>query len=102
MDTGFHISSYRAGHFGRHVGRKYRSDIGILFSVIVFVAGLPSYGIKRVLSHINIVTHFTVRTYDSMSPAILKTCLESMGLQTVTNKELGEESEAPAFLSEFK
>ena len=70
--------------------------------VIVFVAGLPSCGTKHVLSHISVVTHFTIRTYDSMLPAPLKTCLELMGLQTVTNKELREESDVPALLSEFK
>jgi len=71
IDTECHISSYRSGHFGRHVGSKYRSDNGILFSVIVFVAGLPSHGIKHVLSQINVVPHVTIRTYDSMLPALL-------------------------------
>jgi hypothetical protein len=92
-----HISSYGSGHFGRHVGSKYRSDNGILFRVIVFVAGLLSYGIRQVFSHLNAVTHVTIRTNDSMLPALLKTCLELMDLQTVTNKELREEYDAPVF-----
>jgi hypothetical protein len=97
-----YISFYRSGHFGRHVGSKYRSDNGILFRAIVSVAGLPSYGIKHVISHINAVTCVTVRTNDSMLPALLKTCLELVDLQTVTNTELWEEYDAPSFLSEFK
>jgi hypothetical protein len=68
IDTECHISSYRSGHVG-HVDSKYRSDNGVLFRVIVFVAGLPSYGIKHLLSHLNVVTHFTIRTNDSMLPA---------------------------------
>lgn len=63
----------------------------------MFVAGLPSYGIKHVLSHLKVVTYFTIPTYDSMLPAPLKTCLELMGLQTVINKELQEESDSPVF-----
>lgn len=97
IDTECRISSYLSGHFGRHVGSKYRSDNGILFTGRVFVAGLPSYGINHVVAHLNVVTHFTIRTYDSMLPAPLKTCLELMDLQTVTNRELREASDAPGF-----
>jgi hypothetical protein len=92
-----HILSYLSGHVGCHVDSKYRGDNGNLFRVTVFVAGLPSYVIKQVLPHPNVLTHFTIRTYDSMLPAALKTCLELMGLRTVTNKEMREESDAPAF-----
>jgi hypothetical protein len=41
------ISSYHSGHFGHNVGSKYTSDNGNLFRVILLVAGLPSYGIRK-------------------------------------------------------